>query len=295
MARKKKDLKAAKAAKQKKIAIVGAVMLLGLLAFSVPKTMKMLHPAKQAYKSKKAHSQSTTPGTAMPSSPTNTLVPTTPVSNTAVVLTAQLAPPAHEGQLSVLSARFKSKDPFRQLIDEDAASSSSTDTTTTTDSSTTNEATLKVVPSSAPETKTAAAPAAPAATAAPAAPDVHTVTLPFLSAVISVNGERQGVDVKVDFPTDAPLFHLISLTKKTAKISVSGGSLESGKATLMLRRGKPLTLVNTADGTRFRLVFVSASKSAAAKPPTTPTPSAEPGTPATPIAPTTTTTPTIGG
>ncbi len=257
--------------------------------------MKMLHPQKQAYKSKKSHSQSTTPGTAMPSSPTTTLVPTTPVSNT-VVLTAQLAPAAREGQLSVLSARFKSKDPFRQLIDEDSASSSSTDTTTTTDSSTTNEATLKVVPSSVPETKTAAAPAAPAATAAPAAPDVQKVTLPFLSAVISVNGERQGVDVKVDFPTDAPLFHLISLTKKTAKISVSGGSLESGKATLMLRRGKPLTLVNTADGTRFRLVFVSASRSAAAPPPTTPTPSAEPGTPATPpTAPTTTTTPTIGG
>jgi len=291
MARKKKDLKAAKAAKQKKLVIVGSVMLLGLLAFSVPKTMKMLHPEKRAYKHKKSHVQSAAGTT---TSPAPMLVPSTPVSNTALVLTAQLAPPAREGQLSVLSARFKSKDPFHQLIDEDSASSSSTDTTTTTatpaEPSTTDEPSLKVVPSSVPETKPSAAPAAPAA------PDVRKVTLPFLSAVISVNGERQGVDVKVDFPTEAPLFHLISLTKTTAKISVSGGSLESGKSTLTLRRGKPLTLVNTADGTRFRLVLKSTSKSAAAKPATTQTPSAEPATPAAPTTTTTTpTTPTIGG
>ena len=34
------------------------------------------------------------------------------------MLTAQLAPAAREGQLEVLSASFKSKDPFKQLIDD---------------------------------------------------------------------------------------------------------------------------------------------------------------------------------
>ena len=289
MARKKKDLKAAKAAKQKKIAIVGSLLFVAILAFSVPKTLKMLHPEKQVVKAKKAHTQAA-PGTTM--SPTNTLVPSIPVSNAAPVLTAQLAPPAREGQLSVLSASFKSKDPFRQLIDEDAVAASSTDTTTSAESAT-DEPSLKVVPAPEPETKPVAA---PAASAAPAAPDVRRLTMPFLSAVISVNGERQGVDVKIDFPSDAPLFRLVSLTKTTAKISVSGGSLESGRSTLTLLRGKPVTLVNTADGTRFRLVLKSTSRSAAAKPATTQTPSAEPATPAAPTQTTTTpTTPTIGG
>jgi len=114
-----------------------------------------------------------------------------------------------------------------------------------------------------------------------------------------VNGEREGVNVKLDFPAEAPLFRLVSLTKKTARISVAGGSLANGKATLTLRRGKPLTLVNTADGTRFRLVLVSTSTEAAKEPEV---PSSESGTstttttPTTPTQTTTTeTTPTIGG
>ena len=102
-------------------------------------------------------------------------------------------------------------------------------------------------------------------------PSVQKVVLPLLSAVISVNGKRGGVGVKQEFPAGAPLFHLLSLTKKTAKISVVGGSLAGGGQTLTLRRGKPLTLVNTADGTRFRLVLLSTSTKAAAAPPAQPT------------------------
>ena len=107
-------------------------------------------------------------------------------------------------------------------------------------------------------------------------PSVQKVVLPLLSAVISVNGKRGGVGVKQEFPAKAPLFHLLSLTKKTAKISVVGGSLAGGGQTLTLRRGTPLTLVNTADGTRFRLELLSTSTKAAAvkpaQPATTPAP-----------------------
>jgi len=91
------------------------------------------------------------------------------------------------------------------------------------------------LPPVVPSTKTE-----PAATGTPAAPAGHKIALPFLSAVISVNGVKEGVNIKVDFPADAPLFHLVSLTKKTAKISVSGGSLANGSQTLTLRRTKPL-------------------------------------------------------
>jgi len=284
MAKKKLDLKAAKAAKQKKILIIGGILFVAVLVFQVPRTMKMLHPKHSAAPALHAYSASSpTPAT----TPAVAGAPTTSVSSTTAsttVLTAQLAPAAREGQLAELSATFKSKDPFKQLINEDAAPSGTTNPPANATTAK-PDLTLKVVPS----TKTAAP--------TTAAPDGHKIASPFVSAVISVNGVRGGVNVKVDFPADAPIFHLVSLTKKTAKISVSGGSLANGKQTLTLRRGKPLTLVNTADGTRYRLVLVTTSHAAAtavAAPaqgagtasPTTTTPTTTTQT---------TTTPTIGG
>jgi hypothetical protein len=288
MAKKQVDLKAAKAARQKKLAIGGALLLVAVLVFQVPRTLKMIHPS--ATPPVAAATTTTTATETTPTTPTAGTTPSIPVSNTAAtVLTAQLAPPAREGQLSVLSASFKSKDPFRQLIDETAPSDASPEPAPKESKPAGPE--LKVVP-------TAKAPVAATAPTAPAAPASKKVILPFLSAVISVNGVREGVDVKVDFPVDAPLFHLVSLTKKGAKISVAGGSLASGAPTVTLRRGKPVTLVNTADGTRYRLVLVSTS-TAAAVPATTTDPSGS--TTPTTTTPTqtttteTTTTPTIGG
>jgi hypothetical protein len=273
---KKIDLKAVKAAKQKKIAIGGAVLLIGLLAFSVPKTMKMLHPSPPKHKQSHSMRANTT---VTPTATTAAPLAGVPVANTSAVLTAELAPAAREGQLSALSASFKSKDPFKQLIDEDATSSTGADATPKPAKPT---PTLKVVPSTKPTTTTATPAAGPA------------VRLPFLSAIIAVNGVREGVDVKVDFPVDSPLFHLVSLTKRTAKISVAGGELQNGKQTLTLRRGKPLTLVNTADGTRYRLVLVSTSTAAAVTTPTQETATSPTQTTPTTTTPTTTT-PTIGG
>jgi hypothetical protein len=279
---KKVDLKAVKAAKQKKILIVGVVLFVGLLAFSVPMTLKKLHPAAP----KATHKHSLTATTTLaPTAPAGSAVPSIPVSGTPVasgVLTAQLAPAAREGQLSVLSTSFKSKDPFKQLIDD------TLNATTTAPAPTTAKPapTLKVVPTVQPA-------ATPTTSATPAAGPA--VVLAYLSAVISVNGVREGVDVKVDFPVDAPVFHLVKVTKRTVKISVAGGSLADGKNTLTLRRGKPLTLVNTADGTRYRIVLVSTSTAAAVNvAPTLGTSTSPTDTTPTTTTPTTTT-PTIGG
>jgi hypothetical protein len=290
MAKKKVDLKAAKAAKQKKIVIVGGVLFIALLAFQVPRTMKMLHPKHSAAPTRTEYSASAPPAT----TPAATGAPTTSVSNTSAsttVLTAQLAPAAREGQLAVLTAAFKSKDPFRQLIKEDDGASASTASASTATPAK-SDVTLKVVPNAKTE------PATPASPAAPATPDGKKIALPFLSAVISVNGVKEGVNVKLDFPAEAPVFHLVSLTNKTAKISVAGGSLAGGSNTLTLRRGKALTLVNTADGTRYRLVLVTTSRAAAVAQTqdsgsTTPTTAPTSTTPATTTP--TTTTPTIGG
>ena len=43
------------------------------------------------------------------------------------------------------------------------------------------------------------------------------------------------------------------MTRRTAKISVAGGSLSDGRATVTIRKGRPLTLQNTADGTQYEL------------------------------------------
>jgi hypothetical protein len=299
--RKHADLKSAKAAKQKKIAIVGGVLLAGLLAFSVPKTLKMMHPshhsAKRAHSAMTATTSETTATPAATTTPATTGMPAVPVSNPTAgttVLTAQLAPAAREGQLSALSASFQSKDPFKQLLDEDAANSASSDSAAAKTDKSPKPAkppvSLKVVP----PTKTQAAGTAPAASGA------HQLAA-RLSAVISVNGVREGVNLKLDFPADTPVFHLVSLTRKTAKISVVGGSLASGSPTLTLRRGKPLVLVNTADGTRYRLLLVTTSTSpatAATAPTATQssgTTSSSSSTPPSTTTTQTTTTPTIGG
>jgi hypothetical protein len=81
--------------------------------------------------------------------------------------------------------------------------------------------------------------------------------------VISVNGgPAQQIVLDQDFPLPPfdPIFHLVSLTTSSAKIAIVGGSYASGAGTATLRKGRPLTLMNTADGTRYvlRLLWVGA-------------------------------------
>ena len=52
-----------------------------------------------------------------------------------------------------------------------------------------------------------------------------------------------------------PLFHLISVTAHTAKISIVGGSYANGAPAVTLRENKAVTLMNTADGTRYKLIL----------------------------------------
>jgi len=81
----------------------------------------------------------------------------------------------------------------------------------------------------------------------------------YTSAQISVNGEAEKVAVGATFPASDPVFRLVSLTKTTAKVAIAGGSLSTGNATVTLTKGKKVTLMNTADGTRYELVLKSVS------------------------------------
>ena len=80
--------------------------------------------------------------------------------------------------------------------------------------------------------------------------------------MISVNGTLYTVSVDSDFPTASetdptvvPMFHLVSATAHSAKISIAGGSYSNGSKTVTLRENKPVVLMNTADGTKYTLIL----------------------------------------
>ncbi len=77
------------------------------------------------------------------------------------------------------------------------------------------------------------------------------------SARISVNGVTQTVRVSNGFPSADPIFRVVSLAPRSAKISIVGGSYDSGAEAVTLEQGKPLTLMNSADGKRYRLRLLS--------------------------------------
>jgi hypothetical protein len=239
---KKTDLKA-KEKKQKIIAAVGAVLLLGLLAFQVPRTMKMLNQSA---------APPPPPATAPSTVPTDPSVLPTPgavgegagptASGGGTLVDSDLQPTAGSGQLEAFG-RFSSKDPFVEQVKEPGSGGggSSSSSSGSGGSKTPSEPSDSgvVVPPSAPS----GGGSKPSAAAG--------------SAVISVNGTEETVAVGGDFPKDSPVFTLVKLVGGEGRIAIAGGALASGSPTTTLRMGKTLTLVNTADGTRYELKLVS--------------------------------------
>jgi hypothetical protein len=229
---KKVDLKA-KAKRQKIMAAGGAVLLVGILAIQVPKTMKMLNP--EAPPQPPPATAPVAAGTDPSVLPTpGTAAGATPVAATSAALTDSDPPPqAGAGQL-VAFGRFASKDPFAQQVDPDKA--------VATPSSQSGGESGAPVPAGAPGSTPGVVSSSPSG--------------PVSSVVISVNGVEETVAIKGEFPKDEPIFRLASATATTAKIGIAGGALASGEATVTLRKGKATTLVNTADGTRYELKLV---------------------------------------
>jgi hypothetical protein len=223
---KKVDHKA-KAKRQKIMAAGGAVLLAGILAIQVPKTMKMLN----------AQAPPPPPPAAMPAPGTDpSVLPTpgstsgaTPVAATNAALTDSDPPPqAGSGQL-VAFGRFASKDPFAQQVDPDNG-----------------------VAAAPPES--GGTPARPGTT--PPGVVAPSPSGPVTSVVIAVNGVEETVTLKSEFPKEEPIFRLVSATATSARIGIAGGALASGEPTVTLRKGKAITLVNTADGVRYELKLV---------------------------------------
>jgi hypothetical protein len=251
----------AKAKKQKIYAAIGGVLLLGLLAVQVPRTMKMRHPPNPDDPAASSPAPTTTTSGPI-AAPSLSGGNATAVSSSGAgggLADPDTVPIPQSGQLLAFGL-FRTKDPFAQQLDQNCVASSNPTggqtgaacptTTPTATAGTTPTATAGTTPAKTP-------PAEPSHGVPTGTPPPAAALL--TNAVILVNGESQTVPVGSEFPTVDPVFTLVSVTATTAKVGIAGGSFESGSQTVTLKKNKPLTLMNTADGLRYVLRLVSIS------------------------------------
>jgi hypothetical protein len=221
--KKKANLAAKKAKKQKMILAVGGVLFVIVLAIQAPKILKLVQGGGESTAAPYKAFPELARGAATP-------IAVSP-SGTTVLADRDPQPAVSEGQLIDFEL-FSSKDPFFQQVtipgDGEAGSGSDSPDTGEPGGEDQDEGQQEKV----------------------AAPT---------SASISVNGVAEPVQVGTDFPAADPAFVLVSATKSSVRIGIAGGSLATGDDTVTLRRGKTLTLVNTVDGTEYHLRLVSVS------------------------------------
>jgi hypothetical protein len=251
--------RAARERKQKIFVAVGGLLLLAMLAFELPhylggSSSSSGTPATtttptdaSSGDAASSSSASATPGVAAPAAPVS-------LASAARPLTPQ------PGQLSNFST-FPVKDPFVQQVKFSDSSSSG---------SSPGGAAGKGVAGSGKETTKAPAPSKqPKA----ASQGFSVGGGPTASAtVISVNGVRQALVAGTAFPASNPVFVLVSesLKTKSVVVGIAGGAYASGAKTTKLVLGKPLVLVNTTTGARYKLMLVAVGNGLATPKGTTP-------------------------
>ncbi|HEY7690732.1 MAG TPA: hypothetical protein VH816_00175 [Gaiellaceae bacterium] len=240
--------------RQKIFIAVGSVLLLAILGFELP---KMLGGGGN-----EASGVTTAPAGTLGAAPTGAapVVPPGKLPNTDRIVVQR------DSSQLISFGLFKTKDPFVQQLATSAAETTPGATpsapapagaTPTPGGSTVapSAPTPAVVPPGAVSTPSATTPSAPGST-----PSTITPTAPApapTDALIAVNGVCERVSVKGTFPTDENIFRLVSIARdgKSVEIGVVGGSYDSGQATATLKQGGKLTLVNTADGTRYEIAL----------------------------------------
>jgi hypothetical protein len=231
------EVRAAKDRRAKKMAIGGAVVLAAVLAFEVPHVLK-----------RGSHTTSPPPATTAPTTAPGTSAPgtaaaatLTPTGAPAVLPNSDVAPSRSRSQLFSFS-HFTSKDPFVQQIQDVASGQSSAQG------------------AGATGTITADAAASGTRQSANAVTTSSVRTLATTgTARISINGQVELVRVGKSFPSSNPLFRLVSISNGSVKIGIANGSYTSGAKSVTLAAGRPLTLVDTADGIRYTIRLLAAS------------------------------------
>ncbi len=96
-------------------------------------------------------------------------------------------------------------------------------------------------------------------------------------AILEINGEQEVVAVAASFPADDPAFELIAIKgSESIEFGLAEGSFSSGIDSLDLEAGKSITLISQPDGFRYTFRLVSIAGDAGAIE-TAPAPPAEPG------------------
>lgn len=231
----------AKDKRMKKVAIGGAVLLVAVLAFEVP---KVLHSGSSNSAPPAATTTSTTGGTVTTASgvPATTAPGTAAAAVTSAGSTklpnSDTLPSRLKSQLYTFS-HFSGKDPFVQQLGAPSAAAGV-------------------------QTASASVPASSAKTGSSvssgASQPKHVRTLAATgTARIAINGQVETVRVGASFPSANPLFRLLGLSNGVARIGIANGSYSSGAHAISLSSGRSLTLVDTADGVRYRIRLISAS------------------------------------
>jgi hypothetical protein len=228
------DVRAAKDKRMKKVAIGGIVVLAAVLAFEV---LKVMHLGGKASSSPPpATSTTATPATstATPSG-TAAAATLTPSATPTALPNSDLAPNRSKAQLFSFS-HFAGKDPFVAQVATATQSGPDTQDSADTGSSSSSSGGTSSRNRNVPIDTTA----------------VRSLATTG-KASISVNGHVQTVQVGKTFPSANPLFRVVSISHGVVKIAIAHGSYSSGAQTVSLTAGRTLTLVDTADGIRYKL------------------------------------------
>lgn len=234
-----KDIREAKDRRAKRLAIGGVVVLAAVLAFEVPHVLKKSGgPASSAPPAATTTDATTGVSTAPATTSPGTAAASVPVTSTKLP-NSDMTPRRLKSQLYSFS-RFAGKDPFVQQVSAADITSGPTGASGASSSSAASSGVITAGP--APAQQTAARTLAQRG-----------------SVTIQVNGKVQTIRVGASFPSSNPLFKLVSVANGVARIGIAGGSYASGAQTVSLATGRSLTLVDTADGIRYKLELLSAS------------------------------------
>jgi hypothetical protein len=240
MTRKKRmqNARAEKDRRTKMVAIGLSVVLVAVLAFEVPKMMHNGSSSSSPPAATTTTDTTTATGAPVTTAPGTAAAAAMPATSTKVP-NSDVLPPVSKGQLESFS-HFTGKDPFAQQISNSA----------TTTSTSTQSGTLSANVSGGSSASSAGSGHAnhPSRTLAATG-----------AARISVNGQVQVVRVGASFPSANPLFRLMGLAHGGVRIGIANGSYSSGAHTVSLTLGRTLTLVDTADGIRYKIRLLSAS------------------------------------
>ena len=268
MARRSADaLAKQKEARQKKMLIALAPILLILLAWQGPGTLKALTGGADAETAPPPPAPTMATGTtpdpttgAAPSTATGTppVAPAGTAAGTSGATLPDTTDPvaASAGQL-VTFDRFVGKDPFRQQVAAETTEGEGGDGTPPKDGD-----------DPTPRPGTGENPFTPPTSGGGGGGGGSggggggggggTGGLPTATgALFDVNGAQETVGLNGTFPAEDPILRLLSGTTKSVKVALVSGQFSNGSTTLTLKVGKSVTLVSRPDGIRYVIKLVA--------------------------------------